>query len=256
MSVVRVNVVGTGMLARAFGTIATDVPAAIICASGVADSQTADTSAFRRERELLTTLALRASETHSILVYFSGAPVYGDHSRLHIETEPAVPRTPYGWHKLECERLVAGSGARYLILRLPNVVGSAGHPRQLVPSLITQALAGSVVVRTDATRDLLDVDDLVAITADLLRCGAADAILNVASGVSTPVPRLVEHIDSILGVAPAVTLVDGGDRQEFSIAMARELLPTYPRFTHSYPMEVLVRRAPSICRSLRERALT
>jgi len=255
VSVVRVNVVGTGMLAHAFGTIATDVPAAIICASGVADSQTADTSAFRRERELLTTLTRQASEAHSILVYFSGAPVYGDRSRLRIETGPITPSTPYGRHKLACEQLIAGSGARYLILRLPNVVGSAGHPRQLVPSLITQALAGSVVVRTDATRDLLDVDDLVAITSDLLRYGAADAILNVASGVSTPVSRLVEDIDSILGVTPAITLVDGGDRQEFSIAMARELLPTYPRFTDSYPMDVLVRRAPSICRSLRERAL-
>jgi nucleoside-diphosphate-sugar epimerase len=253
--VVRVDVVGTGMVAHAFGTIATDVPAAIICASGVADSETADASAFRRERELLTTLARQASETHAVLVYFSAASVYGDRSRLRIETGPAIPRTPYGWHKLECERLVAGSAARYLILRLPNVVGSAGNPRQLVPSLITQAVAGSVVVRTDATRDLLDVDDLVAITADLLRCGATDAILNVASGVSTSVPRLVEHINSILGVAPAVTLVGGGDRQEFSIAMARQLLRTYPHFTDSYPIEVLLRRAPSIRRSLRERAL-
>lgn len=243
------------MLAHAFGAIATDVPAAIICASGVADSQTTDPSMFRRERKLLTRLARQANETHSILVYFSAAPVYGDGSHLRIETGPTVPRTPYGWHKLGCEGLLAGSGARHLILRVPNVVGSAGHPRQLVPSLITQAMAGSVVVRTKATRDLLDVDDLVIITADLLRCGAVDAILNVASGVSTPVPQLVEQIDSILGVAPAVTLVDGGDHQEFSIAMARELLPTYPRFTDSYPMEVLVRRVPSICRSLRERAL-
>lgn len=243
------------MVARAFTTVAIDVPAAIICASGVADSQTADTSAFHRERELLTRLARQANETHSILVYFSAAPVYGDGSRLRIETEPTIPRTPYGGHKLECERMITGSGARYLILRLPNVVGSAGHPRQLIPSLIMQAVAGSVVVRTNATRDLLDVDDLVAITADLLRCGAADAILNVASGVSTPVPRLLEQINSILGVAPTVTLVDGGDRQEFSIAMARELLPTYPQFTDSYPMEVLIRRAPSICQSLRERAL-
>ncbi len=251
-----VDVVGSGMLAQAFGSIATEVPAAIICASGVSDSQTSDASAFLRERELLKTVARRASETHSILVYFSAASVYGDGSRSFIETGPTIPRTPYGWHKLDCERLVAGSGARYLILRLPNIVGSAGHPRQLVPSLIRQALAGSVVVRTDATRDLLDLDDLVDITTHLLCCGAVDVILNVASGVSTPVPPLVEHIERILGVAPTITLVDGGDRQEFSIALAREALPTYPRFTAAYPMEVLVRRVPSICRSLKDRAIT
>lgn len=252
---VRVDVVGTGMMAHAFDNIAPDIPAAIICASGVADSQTTDPLMFRRERELLTTLARQASETHSILVYFSAASVYGEGSRLRIETGPAVPSTPYGRHKLDCEGLLAGSGARHLILRVPNVVGPAGHPRQLIPSLIAQAVSGAVVVKSGATRDLLDVDDLVAITAELLRCVSGDSILNVASGVSTPVLELLDQINSTLGVEPAVTLVDGGDRQEFSIAAVRELLPTYPRFADSYPMEVLVRRVLSICRSLRERAL-
>lgn len=252
-----VDVVGTGMVARAFSRLATatDVPATVICASGVADSQSADTSAFRRERELITTLARQASDAHSLLVYFSGAPVYGELSGLRIESAPATPTTPYGRHKLECERLVAGGGSHYLILRLPNVVGPAGHPNQLIPSLITQAMAGSVRVRTDATRDLLDVDDLVAITADLLRCGAGDEILNVASGVSTPVPELTKHVDDVLGVAPTITLVEGGDRQEFSIATARSHLPSYPHFADDYPLEVLVRRVPSVCRSLRERGL-
>lgn len=250
-----VDVVGTGMLARAFGAIATDIPPAVICASGVADSQTTDTSAFCRERELLTALASQVTESNAVLVYFSGAPVYGDQTRLRIETERTIPRTPYGRHKLACEQLIARSGGRHLILRLPNIIGSGGHPSQLIPSLIAQAVAGSVVVRTDATRDLLDVDDLVIITADLLRSGVTDAVLNVASGVSTPVPRLLEHINSILGVEPAVTLADGGDRQEFSIAMARKLLPTYPRFPRSYPMDILFRRVTSIHRSLRERAL-
>jgi nucleoside-diphosphate-sugar epimerase len=106
---------------------------------------------------------------------------------------------------------------------------------------------------TEATRDLLDVDDLVAIVGALLGRGVADAVLNVASGVSTPVLRLTEDISAILGLSPTIVLVDGGDRQEFSIAMVRDLLPDYPRFHDDYPAQVLIRRVPSILRSLQER---
>lgn len=250
-----VEVIGSGMMAQAFDAIATDKASAIICASGVADSQTADSSAFRREHELLTKLARKASTTHSTLVFLSSAPVYGESPGFRAEADPTSPTTPYGRHKLECERLVSNSGARYLILRLPNVVGSGGHPRQLIPALIAQSMSGSVVVRTDATRDLLDVDDLVGITAGLLRSRAQDLILNVASGVSTPVSMLVDYIGIALRVAPAITLVGGGDRQEFSVSTVRDILPDYPEFDDNYPKVVLLRRAPSILNSLRDRAL-
>lgn len=159
---------------------------------------------------------------------------------------------PYGHHKLECERLVADSGALYLVLRLPNVVGPGGHPQQLIPSLVAQALNGSVVVRIGATRDLLDVDDLVAIVVALLRRGVHNGIVNVASGVSIPVPRLAEVIAETLGISPSILSADGGDSQEFSIAKVRGLLPSYPRFESNYPVRVLSRRVPEIARALRD----
>jgi nucleoside-diphosphate-sugar epimerase len=170
---------------------------------------------------------------------------------LRVESEDATPETPYGRHKLECERLVADSDARHLVLRLPNVVGPGGHPHQLIPSLVDQALNGSVAVRVRATRDLLDVDDLVAIVAALLRRGVDGGIVNVASGVSTPVLRLVEVISAVLGVSPSVMVADEGDRQEFSTAKVRDLLAEYPVFEPDYPANVLRRRVPEIARTLR-----
>ncbi len=246
------EVVGNGMLAQAFASAAETGPDAIICASGVPDSQCTDESAFRRERALLHDLTGRARARDAVLVYFSGAPVYGRVSSLRVETSDATPETPYGRHKLECENVVVDSGARHLVLRLPNVVGPGGHPHQLIPSLVAQALNGSVVVRIGATRDLLDVDDLVAIVAVLLRQGVDNEILNVASGVSTPVLRLVEVIVAVLRVSPSVILAAGGDRQEFSTARVRELLPEYPLFAPDYPVNVLSRRVPEIARALRD----
>lgn len=246
------EVIGSGLLARAIASAADTIPDGIICAAGVSDSTCQDESAFRRERALLRGLTGRARGRDAVLVYFSGAPVYGRAIGLRVETAQATPETPYGHHKLECENLVADSGARYLVLRLPNVVGPGGQPRQLIPSLVAQALGGSVVVKIGATRDLLDVDDLGAIVAALLRHGVDNGIVNVASGISTPVLRLVEAIAAVLRVSPSVTAVDGGDRQEFSTAKVRALLPEYPLFAPDYPVNVLRRRVPAIARALRD----
>jgi NDP-hexose 4-ketoreductase len=246
------DVIGGGLLARAFASIAEAGPDAIICASGVSDSQCSDAFAFQRERALLDDLTLRARARDAVLVYFSGAPVYGHATGLRVESAVATPETPYGHHKLECEKLVADRGARFLVLRLPNVVGSGGNPHQLVPSLVAQVLDGSVVTRTDATRDLLDVDDFVRIVGALLRRGVCNRILNVASGVSTPVPRLVEVIAGVLRTSPSVVSVEGGDSQEFALANVRDLLPDYPRFESDYPVSVLRRRVPAIARSVRD----
>ena len=248
------EVIGSGLLARAFASAPEMSPDAIICASGVPDSQCTDESAFRRERALLHDLTGRARERDAVLVYFSGAPVYGRVGGLRVESQDATPQTPYGRHKLECENMVVDSGARHLVLRLPNVVGPGGNPRQLIPSLVAQALGGSILTMTAATRDLLDVDDLAIIVAALLRGGVYDTVVNVASGVSTPVPRLVEVIAEILGTSPSVVSVEGGDRQEFSIAKVRGLLPGFPRFEPDYPLNILRRRVPAITRALMDGA--
>jgi nucleoside-diphosphate-sugar epimerase len=246
-----IEVVGRGMLARAFETQAPETPSAIICASGVADSRSADPSAFRRELELLRLLVHRAVTEDSLLVYFSGAPVYGPSIGRHTELDRPAPTSPYGRHKLKCEQWIVASGARYLVLRLPNVVGPVGNPSQLVPSLVDQAIAGRMVVMSGATRDLIDVDDVVGIVRGLIRRGTADAILNVASGTSTPVTRLAAHITAILGVAPVVDVVEGGDRQSFSTDLVRSLLPDYPKFDQGYPTVVLDRHVRSIYDALR-----
>ena len=107
---VAFEVIGSGLLARAFASAAETGPDAIICASGVSDSQCTDESAFRRERALLRDLTGRARARDAVLVYFSGAPVYGRVSGLRVEDEGATPETPYGCHKLACEDLVGRAG--------------------------------------------------------------------------------------------------------------------------------------------------
>jgi NDP-hexose 4-ketoreductase len=249
------EVVGTGMIARAFASESASLPDAIVFASGVADSQCTDPVAFQRERTLLAELARRAVARKHPLIYFSGAPVYGLASETHAESSPVAPQTPYGRHKVECEELIVASGATHLVLRLPNVVGPVGHPNQLVPSLIAQIATGHVVIRAGATRDLLDVQDVVRIVGALIRQRTTNTIINVASGISTPVRQLADEIAAILDVSPAVSIVEGGDRQEFSTVRVRSILGEYPRFEPQYPATVLARYVPSISRALMATAL-
>jgi NDP-hexose 4-ketoreductase len=244
------EVIGRGLLARAFTSVAEEGFSAIICASGVSDSSCPDEDAFWRERALLKDVAARARASDAVLVYFSAAPVYGRASGLRSELDIVTPLTPYGRHKLECERLLAADRARFLILRLPNVVGPGGNPQQLIPSLVAQALRGSVITKIGATRDLLDVDDLVRIVTALLRKGIHNEVLNVASGISTPVPRLVACIVDVLGASPSISEIDGGDAQEFSTNKVRGLLKNYPYFMEAYPFQVLRRRVPAIVEAL------
>ena len=244
------EVIGRGLLASAFASARTSIPQAIVCASGVSDSSCMDARAFRREQELLSNLAGVARNREWPLVYFSASSVYGPTSEIRVETRTPAPATPYGRHKLMCETVVRESGARYLVLRLPNVVGTAGHPHQLIPALVRQVLSGSVLVSRAATRDLLDVDDLVAVVHGLLRLGIDGCTLNVASGISTPAHVLVETISLSLGLSPKVIWTDDGERQEFSISAVRGLLPAYPEFAHDYPAGVLMRRVPQLARAI------
>lgn len=248
-----VDVVGTGLLGRAISSAAagwSDVGEAVVCAAGVADSRCDDPREFKRERDLLRELVERARDRRARLVYFSGAPVYGRQDNLRIESDPVAPESAYGRHKVACEQLVADGGVAFVVLRLPNVIGPSGHPAQLLPSLVRQVAAGEVVVQAAATRDLIDVDDLVAILGSLLRSDHEDAVLNVASGISTPVFRLVAEIAHILEASPRVITVPGGDRQEFSTARIRARLPDYPTFGPDYPTEALRRRVRSLERDV------
>ncbi len=245
------EVVGSGMLARAFASAAATLPGVIVCAAGVSDSACADPAQFARERDLVGRLVARARDAGTVLIYLSGAPVYGDSAGIRRESDPLRPRTPYGRHKVAMEELVAAASERWMILRLPNVVGPGGNPRQLVPWLVAGALAGTLAVQEEATRDIIDVADVVDICAGLLARGAENQVLNVASGRSSPVWWLGERVSKALGATATVRREPGGIPQRFSVVRLSDALPrrTLP-FPEDYHAEVIRRYAQSIANGL------
>ena len=181
-------IVGQGLLARAFAPRYMDDPRVTIFASGVSNSREADPDAFERERALLAPLL----DGRTRVVYFgSCASAMAD----------ASAATPYMRHKRAMEELVAGSPDG-LVLRLPQVVGSTPNPNTLTNFLRDHILNGSpFTVWANAERNLIDVDDVVAIGTHLIDTAGSrsNRAFSVASADPLPMPAIISIFEHVLG---------------------------------------------------------
>jgi nucleoside-diphosphate-sugar epimerase len=135
------QIIGTGMIAKKMN-IPFDV---IIFASGVSNSQCISNTEFKREIELFKSI-----EKNKKIIYFSTVTIY------------QKQRTPYISHKILMEALVKNLCENYLILRLPNLIGSSQSNNQLIPSLVKQITNGEVTIQKNAKRCILDVEESAA----------------------------------------------------------------------------------------------
>lgn len=238
------ELVGTGFLARHLAAIGGRHPGVLLLAAGVPMPDNPP-EAYAREANLVEWAADRCSERGDLLVFLStaGAAVYGTPSSAGREDEPAVPADDYGRHKLGLERRVAALCARHLVLRLTYVVGPGGRPDRLVPALIRQLRTGTVTVYRGATRDLIDVSDLVRIVDGLLLAGIEGEVVNVASGWSVPVEQLVDLLEVRLGTRATRRYVDVELPHRVSTEKLCRLLPAVQEmsFGPDYPRVVLDR---------------
>jgi len=240
---------GRGMIARAFEAVSGLALPCVVFERSVGNSQTNDESQYARERLLLLDALAHARRSAEGLVYFSGMPIYGDFSVVVTETTPCRPITRYGRHQAECEELIRQSQAPYLIVRLPNVVGPSSNPHQLIPALVRQIRAGEVRVQQQATRDLIDVEDVVRLTVRLLQNGWKNETVIVASGRSIAVPEIVAIASRLLGAHPRSVPVTGGNVQRFDVSRLREMVGEV-QFDEAYAANIMHRYLPLIASAM------
>jgi nucleoside-diphosphate-sugar epimerase len=181
-------IVGNGLIAKAFSAKFHSAHDALIFASGVSDSTSTDEAQFERERRLIE--AALAAHTGRF-VYFSSCAA-GDPSGASVSA--------YIRHKQQMEAIVL-SGDDSLVLRLPQVVGRTGNPHTLTNFLhtcITQGIA--FTIWKNAERNLIDVDDVVAIANELIRRpDSRQRVFSIAAPVSLPMPTIVHIFERLLG---------------------------------------------------------
>ncbi len=236
------KIIGRGMIARSFAPYRDQLEDVVIFASGVSDSGENDPAAYARECDLLIDHLQQSIRDGLRIVYFSsGGTIYGSNDGLRDEQMPLYPHTQYGRQQLLCEALIRNSGARYLIIRLANLIGPDQNRSQLIPALVAQALAGKANLYKHATRDLLDITDFALIVIALLETLPPDGndTIMVASGISLPVTELFATIQAELRTDARIQYHDRGDIQRFSIEKLRLNLHGQVHFDERYPLEIV-----------------
>ena len=154
------TVIGNGMIAQRFNKYMgqRDV---VIFASGVSNSKEIDQVPYLRERMLLESTL--AKLTNQLFVYFSTYSV----------NDPIENNTPYIKHKLAIEQLIRIQASNYLIIRASNVVGGLGNKHTILNYFWEHIQQGKpFVVWQNATRNLIDLDDLYMAVKQALKSSA------------------------------------------------------------------------------------
>lgn len=205
-------IIGSGLLARAFGDKFISDPRVCIFASGVSNSQCTDAAAFERESCLLRDAVLQVS-SDVLFVYFSTCSV----------ADPAAARSPYVLHKLAMESLIANR-ARHLICRLPQVAGRTKNPHTLLNYLAACISKGQRFdLWSDASRNIIDVDDVVALVNVVINTGVGEAkILNLASPTNHTMMQIVSTMENVMQKKAVFEFVERGSSYCIDV---RETLP-------------------------------
>lgn len=149
------------------------------------------------------------------VVIVSTSEVYGSAQQLPIaENHPRVGQSPYAASKIAAEELAFSFYRSYhlpvTIVRPFNTYGPRQSSRAIIPTIITQILAGQTQLQLGSLtpqRDLLYVKE----TADgLIAAAQADEsgigqVINLGTGTSYSVSELVSIISEIAGVQIAVS---------------------------------------------------
>lgn len=220
-------IVGTGMVAKAFDKIShSDL---LIFASGVSNSQSTNVSEYLREQELLTSVL--SKNPNLTLVYFSTYSVY----------DPSLNESFYIKHKLETEKNILHSANRAIIVRTSNLVGKTNNPYTLTNFIANHIKNKEVFnVWKGAKRNLLDVDDLVKMTASLNQSGFT-GIVNLVNPQSISMPDLVKLFENIMGRSALINEVDKISDFPFDIEISSELFNRLGLDAETYNEKVILK---------------
>ena len=152
---------------------------------------------------------LEACRTHDVqrLVHTSTSETYGSAQYVPIdEKHPAVGQSPYSATKIAADKLAE---SYWLSFRTPvttvrpfNTYGPRQSQRAIIPTIITQALAGGNLKlgNLDPVRDLTFVTDTArGFLAAAHSPRTVGEVLNLGVGQGPSVRELVERIGKILG---------------------------------------------------------
>lgn len=214
-------VVGNGLLASTFRQKYDNTDKVLIFASGVSNSEEKSLAQYEREEELL----IRSLSAHPnmLFVYFSTYSIADPENKAKI----------YVKHKLKMESIISDS-ENFLILRLPNVIGKTNNPHTIVNYFANKLLNNEeIIVWSNASRNLLCVDDIFDITNDLIIRGITNQILNLTNPKNISPREMVETLATFFKKKAKIHLNNRG--ASFEVAPSEEVLKSMSFLGLTFP---------------------
>ena len=204
-------IIGNGLIAQSFRPHFDKYEeVAILFASGVSNSKLSLESEYLREKLLLQNALLQ----NKLLIYFSTCSIF----------DPTLQDSRYILHKLEMESLISKT-KNYLIIRLPNVVGKIGNPNTMFNFFINQIITGkNIQVAKNATRYIIDADDVAFWTMELIKNNFHNHIINVAFPNKLRVISIINIIEDFLNVKANISMVEGGNEYEVDLSIFTDFI--------------------------------
>lgn len=197
-------IVGKGLIANLFTEV--DLDEVVFFASGVSNSSETRKGEFLREQNLVEDTL--ANNPEKLFVYFSTCSIY-DSSKYN---------SLYVLHKLHIEEIIKQKAKHFLILRVSNAVGRGGNPNLLMNYLSRQILNDQeLVVHQQATRNLIDVEDVKNITLKYIVSKDWNKIINVAYTENFNIPEIIEVFEQILNKKANKNIENKGEHYSIDI---------------------------------------
>lgn len=197
-------IIGKGLIASLFTDV--DQEDIVFFASGVSNSSETNPAEFYREEKLVRETLSQYSE--ALFVYFSTCSIY----------DSSKSNSPYVLHKLHMEDIIHTTAKKYLILRVSNAVGKGGNPNLLMNYLVRSLKANQQIsIHTEATRNLIDVEDIKNLTLQLIVEKNYNRIINIAYPENYSIPELVHIIEKYFNKKTEHIYLNTGSGYEISI---------------------------------------
>ncbi|MGU9939087.1 NAD-dependent epimerase/dehydratase family protein [Empedobacter brevis] len=197
-------IIGKGLIANLFTEVDSDE--VVFFASGVSNSSETRKEEFFREQNLVEKTL--ADYKGKLFVYFSTCSIY----------DSSKHNSAYVLHKLHLEELIKQTAQNYLILRVSNAVGKGGNPNLLMNYLSRQILNNQdLIIHKNATRNLIDVEDIKNITLKYVNSNDWNKIVNVAYTENFYIPEIIAAFESIFNKNSQKIIENKGEHYSIDI---------------------------------------
>lgn len=203
-------VIGNGMIAKSMSNIDSDK--IIFFCSGVSNSKEQDAEEFDREKNLI----LKYSNTNNQFIYFSS---------YFLNFNNYVIDSKYYKHKLNMEEVIKNNFKKYLIFRLPQVVGNSNNPNTLMNHLFNNLINDKVItIYKNSKRNLLDVDDLIKFVKYAIDNNVFNnEIINIISTFNYDIEEIVKEFEIVLDRKAKKEIIDSNNNN-FDILISSKCL--------------------------------